>query len=433
MEIRDPIHGAMTLDAAELAVADHAWVQRLRGIRATGFSQVPFPGATHSRYAHSLGVLHLAGLAFDRATAEWTFSSPRKRNVYRALVRMAALTHDVGHGPFSHCIEFAMPDVQALALRSLRRAPLPRRATHEDYTVAILEQTDLGATIDRNFPFSWRHVAAVISPDVRLEDDLLMDGGLDIRPMLGQIVSSELDVDRLDYLVRDAFYTGARYGQVDVPWLMSNLGCWVVDGGLHLALDRAALYAFDHFLLARHHMFLMVYFHHKSVVYEELLKRYMADGSDGWRIPSDLGAYLDVDDTHVLAHLRASKHPFAQRVVRHQPYKRVLERHGTAQATDLSASVAALVSAGLDVIHTASAQRLSRYAAVGRKRRGAPAIWVLPGAAGDRTGPATRLDEASRVFVRYADEHVIARIYVAPEARGEARALLGLGDGPAAP
>ena len=410
------------LDPPELAVADHPWVQRLRNVRQTGFSQMAFPGATHTRYVHSLGAMHLAGLAFDQAYRDWSFDAPDARARLRAAVRIAALCHDLGHPPFSHCLEFAMPPLGELALSWVRSEE--RRATHEDYTVAILEKTDLGRTIDRHFPFGARHVAALIRGDVKAGDDFFVDGGLDHRRLLSQIVSSELDVDRMDYLPRDAACTGARYGQVDVTWLLSNLATWVANGQVNLALEGRAVYAFDHFLLARHHMFLMVYFHHKSVVYEELLRRWLDRSDCPWPLPSDLDRYLVTDDIALTAHLRTSADPWARRVAEQRPYKRVVERHGDPRSADVSALAARLEAAGIDVIATASTGKLSRYAGIGSKRRAAPQIYVLERTPGMPVERVRTLTEASQVFDRYADERVIGRIYVAPEDVDRALPLL---------
>ncbi len=429
MEVRDPIHGAIILSAGETAVADHRWVQRLRGIRQTGFSELAFPGATHSRYAHSLGVMHLAGLAFDSAYDGWRFDDPTARARLRACVRVAALCHDLGHAPFSHCTEFCMPPLHDLQITWTRAEPA-RMATHEDYTIMILERTELAKVIAAHFPFTARHVAALIRGDVRVGDDGFLDGGLDHRRLLSQIVSSELDVDRLDYLVRDATYTGARYGQVDVTWLLSNLSPWVADGQVHLGLEGRAVYAFDHFLLARHHMFLMVYFHHKSVVYEELLRRYVTAPDGGWSLPADLSEYLHIDDVALTAHLRHSDHPWARRIAERRPYQRVFERHGGPRAANLDAAQAALQGASIDAIVATSTGRLSRYGTLGAKRRRAPGIFVLertPGFPVQRVRPLT---QASQVFARYADERVIARLYVPGESVIEARrTLAGIGLG----
>ncbi len=425
MEVRDPIHGAMRVQRDELAVVDHPFVQRLRSIRQTGFSHLPFPGATHSRYAHCVGAMHLAGQAFDSAYRDWSFTEPDARPRLRSVVRLAALCHDLGHSPFSHCTEFAMPAVGTLGLHDLgaQFVGADRRATHEDYTLAILVHTGIADVIAASSPFTARHVAALVSRDVELDDAFFVDGGLDHRQLLSQIISSELDVDRMDYLVRDSYYTGARYGQIDVPWLIGNLRPWPVDERVSLGLDARAIYAFDDFMIARHHMFLMVYFHHKSVVYEELLKRHVASSACTWAIPSDLDEYLYVDDVSLEAHLRQKQTPWARRVVDRDPFRRVLERHGAPEDVDLSAEARMLDAAGLEVIHAGSTGKLSRYNVIGQKRERAPQIYVI-GGADDGGERAKSIAEATAVFQRYADARRIARLYVAPDDLDRARQVL---------
>ena len=419
VEVRDPIHGPIAVNDAERCILDHPFVQRLRHIKATGFSYLPFPGATHSRYAHSLGVMHLAGRAVD-SVFDGGALSPEHVARFRSLVRMGALCHDLGHAPFSHSTEFAMPPLSELNLSWYsKEAQEERRATHEDYTIAILAHTSLAAMLAENFEFTARHVAALISQDVTVVDDLFEVDGLNYRQVLSQIISSELDVDRLDYLVRDSYFTGARYGQVDVPWLISNMATFAEDGDVSLALDHSALYAFDDFLIARHHMFLMVYFHHKSVVYEELLKRFVWDGD--WSITADLDAYLWLDDIALDAHLRTSGDAWARRIVEHDPYRRVLEVHGTPADVDLASHVQTLTSAGIDVIQAGSTGKLSRYNVFGQKREKAGQIALLPGSSGSQV---TTLQEESRVLQGYANARRIARLYVAPEEVAAAQELL---------
>jgi HD superfamily phosphohydrolase len=426
VEVRDPIHGTIELGPQEVVLANHPWLQRLRHIRQTGFSQMAFPGATHTRYMHSLGAMHLAGCAFDRAYRNWEFERKEAREQLRAAVRIAALCHDLGHPPFSHCMEFAMPGVSELPLTWVRSGSA-RMATHEDYTIAILESSSLRSALDSSFPFGARHVASLVRSDVKPGDDFFVDGGLDHRRLLSQIVSSELDVDRLDYLVRDALYTGARYGQVDTSWLLSNLTTWVANGQVNLALEGRAVYAFDHFLLARHHMFLMVYFHHKSVVYEEMLRRYV-DGPDRpWRLPADLDQYHSTDDVALLAHLRGSTDPWARRIVEQRPFRRVVERHGGAREADVSEAQRKLLDAGLEVIVAASTGKLSPYTGVGKKRQAAPEIFVLERMPGQPVERVRSLTQASQVFERYADERVIGRLYVAPEQVDRATEILWKG------
>lgn len=423
MEVRDPIHGAIHVDKSEVAITDHVYVQRLRSIAQLGFSALPFPGATHSRYAHSLGVMQLAGRAFDSAYDQWEFEDPGARERFRSVVRMAALCHDVGHAPYSHCTEFAMPNRSALDSPFVRTPTKPCRASHEDYTIAILAYPSLSEAFAKNFPFTSRHVASLLSRDVKVGDNFFWDGGFDHRRLLSQIISSELDVDRLDYLVRDATFSGAKYGQVDVGWLLSNLSAYPKDGQLWLALDSRALYAFEDFLIARHHMFLMVYFHHRSVVYEETLKRFVASRGD-WTLPVDLDEYLTVDDAFLTKFLRSGDNEWARRIVEHRVYKRVLERHGNPREVKLSVEVARLKDAGLDFIKANCTSRLSRYNIGGIRSSEGASFFVVDGVDMGGSRRVRKLIDATAVFARYADDRHIGRLYVAPEHLERARKLL---------
>jgi uncharacterized protein len=421
VEIRDPLHGAIAVDERELSVVDHPFVQRLRGIRQLGYSHLPFPGATHSRYSHSLGAMHLAGLAFDACFRGQQFSTPAVGEAYRHCVRLAALCHDLGHAPFSHAAEFAMPPLHRLGIDCYAPGAVgaARQASHEDYTIAILTRSRLAACIERSFPFSARHVAALVSSDVQLSDDFFVDHGCDHRGLLSQLVSSDLDVDRLDYLVRDSYYTGARYGQVDVHWLISNLSRHVDDQGrICLALDGRALYAFDDFMVARLHMFLMVYFHQKSIAYEHLLQRFMREPGCDYHLPADLDAYLECDDAHLQAHLRGSSSEWARRLVEQRPFKLALEVQGSPAEVDMEARAQRVRDAGIDVM-TAS----SIGAVFGGRKPGKLPMYVLdrrPGSA----PLALPVEEASRVFDRYEDARCIGRLYVAEEQVLAARAIL---------
>jgi uncharacterized protein len=417
MEVRDPIHGPIPVTQAEVALLDHPFVQRMRHVQAVGFTSLPFPGATHTRYAHSVGAAHLAGIAFDSAYSEWSFAKPAKRAAFRELVRATALCHDLGHGPMSHCSEFAMPRLSSLHVPFYDNAK-DRRATHEDYTLAILAGS-LSRCISDHFRFTARHVAALISPDVRVGDDFFLDGGLDHRRLLSQIISSELDVDRLDYLVRDATYSGVRYGLVDVTWLLSNLTAWPKDGEVCLGLDHSAIYAFDDFIIARHHMFLMVYFHHRAVCYEEMLRRY-AETSGEWTLPSSLDEYLHMDDGALWALLRRSKNPWARRIATNDIYKRVVEKHGTPEQVSLTRERKRLEAEGIDVIEAAATGRLSRYFVRGRRT---PRLYVIDRFTGARPR-AQLLADATDVYDRYADARCIARLYVPPDDADRAKALL---------
>jgi HD superfamily phosphohydrolase len=426
-EIRDPIHGAIGVTTVELPVLDHPFVQRLRNILQMGFSQLPFPGAVHSRYIHAVGVMHLAGRAFDSAFEDHQFSSRRVREHYRQIVRIAGLLHDIGHAPFSHCSEFAMPNLGTLDIDVYHPEVHAQRdglrATHEDYTIGILTQTSLQDTLDKAFGFTARHVAALISREVLLEDDFFVDEGLDFRSVLSQLISSELDVDRLDYLVRDSYFSGARYGQVDVNWLINNLMLYQENGRVSLALNRRAIYAFDDFMVARYHMFVMVYFHHKSVAFEEMLRRYITGPNCTYALPSDMEEYLWVDDVQMHAHLRKESDPWAQGIVQGRPWSRVLELHGTPSQVDPAWAAAALDGEGIENFTAGSTGKLSRYTVFGQKREGAPSIYVIDDAIqGHRK--VSPLQDATAIFERYQDERRISRVYVSPENKQRAKKVI---------
>src|SRR3984957_16450889 len=114
MDIRDPVHGSIELSENEVAILDSRPYQRLRAIKQLGFSEFSFPGATHNRYLHSLGVCYLAGRAFDSIFKKFEFSSPALRTRLRQTTRLAALLHDIGHGPLSHTTEDVMPQLGEL-------------------------------------------------------------------------------------------------------------------------------------------------------------------------------------------------------------------------------------------------------------------------------------------------------------------------------
>lgn len=314
-----------------------------------------------------------------------------------------------------------MPPLRELGL--LAYAPekvagrLDRRASHEDYTIAVLTASDLSEVFARNFLFGARHVAALISGEVSVDDDFFVEEGVDLRGLLSQLISSELDVDRLDYLVRDSYYTGARYGQIDTGWLISHLTRHVdADDRAALALDQRALYAFDDYIIARFHMFVMVYFHQKSIAYEELLRRYMESEGCTYRLPADMEGYLSCDDAQLWDHLRRVDHPAARRVVGFQPYKVVLEAHGTAAEAALPQRVQALHRAGIDAFPKAATGVLLRP-----RKPGKPPIYVVDGRGGER---ARLLEDATQAFAPLDHTATISRIYAPPEDVARAREVL---------
>lgn len=430
IEIRDVIHGSISVSDCERRVIDTPFFQRLRNIRQLGFADLAYPCATHNRYSHSIGAMFLAGQAFRSIFREDSFSSARVYNHYLHLVRIAALLHDVGHGPLSHTTESAMPPVGALNLPVEITGPdTKRRATHEDYTLKILLDSSLTPVIEKNYAnleITPRHIACLVSLDLGEPDDFFIDKNVSYRKILHQIISSEIDADRMDYLKRDSYYTGVSYGQYELNWLLSNLTYHITSDEsdprnhavAHLALSHRALYTFEDFLLSRYHMFLMVYYHHKSVVHEYMLERYLTSPDCTFKIPGDIESYIDYDDYALWIHLRGQKdNPWARRITRREPYHLAYEFHGSSADKDPAARQqldelrAHLRKRGIDYFETSNKGLVSKYVKDSSYDKQSE-IYVMTS---DRLNAASfvPLQKVTELFRRYERDKEIIRVFTA--------------------
>lgn len=417
MEIRDVIHGSIEVSASEAKIIDSPFFQRLRNIKQLGFAENSYPGATHNRYIHSLGACHTAGIAIRHAL-DGAGLKPKTMERFTAALRCAALLHDIGHGPLSHTTEFAMPLLERLQLDAIACAPgkpcpfsEKRQATHEDYTIKIILQSSLTPTLREALsPFGIEplHVAAIINEDIVCPDSFFEEDGVNYRPILHQLVSSEVDVDRMDYLTRDSFHAGVSYGKFDFAWMLSNLTHNIVDNSCYLGLNYRAIYTFDDFLISRFHMFLMVYFHHKSVIFDEMLSRYLKSADCDYEIPSNIEDYVFFDDYHLYTHLSRSQNTWAKRIYHKSPYKMLAEFHsGMPDAETLDQVVAGLKSKGTDYIVKTTTGELSKYF----KKQDKFPIFVKYN---NRVTPVkyVRLEECTDLFERYSTSRSITRVYV---------------------
>ena len=420
MDIRDPLHGSIELNSAESAVVDSAAFQRLRNIKQLGFGELSFPGATHSRYIHSLGAFHLSGIVFDQIFKNFPFENKKSAKRFRQVLRLATLLHDVGHGPLSHSSEEVMP-----ALKDLNFSVYPKmkrtQANHEDYAIKLITDSPLTQILRKNFsdilPI---HVAALIDPKLEVKDNFFEESGFSLRPILSQIVSSELDVDRMDYLNRDSYFCGTSYGKIDLDWLISNLTYHQYKDQLNLAISRRAMYTFDDFLISRHHMYLMIYFHHKSIVYDEMLHRYLKSDDCGYKIPADIEEYLNYTDYHFYEHIARSSNAWARRITEKKPFVRIFELHETEKTTTAEKFKKTLESEGVELIHASSRARLSKYhqTMTGENER---RIYVV-----DPQGyhKPYAIEESTEIFKRYEQARIIERIYVRPDQKNLSENLL---------
>ncbi len=424
MEVRDPLHGSIELTPPETAVIDQAFFQRLRNIKQLGFTEFAFPGATHNRYCHSLGAMHLAGRVFDHIFQGHKFTSKDVRWRFRQLLRLGALLHDIGHGPLSHTTEEVMPPLSELQLNVPgMRATKRIRANHEDYTLKIITDSSMTAVLKSEFSdLSPLHIAQLIDLNLTAHDDFFIDGGLNFRPILCQLVSSELDVDRMDYLVRDSYYCGTSYGHIDSDWLIANLTYHEHKGSVHLALNRRALYTFDDFLISRLHMFLMVYFHHKAIIYDEMLLKYLKSPDCTFFLPAQIENYLEYDDYRIHSHLAKNSNPLASMIAQRRPYRLFFEGHFQ-NADDVARVSRNLESEGLDFITASSTGKLSKYYYPEDQKEGFD-IFVIED---NHVDPkkVTRIEEATQIYKKYEDTRRIDRVYVSPHDYVKAQKILG--------
>jgi uncharacterized protein len=241
--LRDPVHGLISFEGEVQRIVarlmDTREVQRLRRIRALGHASVAFPGAEHSRFAHAVGSAHVMQRYLDRVRrlASDIPASDRIDDDMARVALAAALLHDVGHGPFSHTFEAVLPDARA----------------HEEWTSSIILDPDTEV----------HAVLHAIDPQVPALVERLVHGHSPIRH-LARAVSGTFDVDRCDYLLRDSYMTGVRYGLLDLDWLLAALRLYLPDGdhAAALAVDgEKGLTAVEGFFLNRLYMYRQVYLH----------------------------------------------------------------------------------------------------------------------------------------------------------------------------
>ncbi len=271
--IKDPVHGYIRIGETERAIIDTYPVQRLRRIRQLAGSEFVYPAANHTRFEHVLGAMYLAGLLGETLPVDLS-------DHQRQELRLAALLHDIGHGPFSHVFE-------PLMIRHLGK-------THEDLVPWLVNQTDIGDRLEK----------AGFNPKTlgQLAVGRLGDKK---RPFLDQIISSSVDVDKMDFLVRDSFHTGAGYGSIDVHRLLYTMD--ILDG--NLSVDGTAVATLESFLLARLESFRTIYFHRASRAVQIMIVKALEAAREELRLLEfdEPGDYLRLDDYKVWSDLRECK------------------------------------------------------------------------------------------------------------------------------
>lgn len=412
MEIRDPVHGSIKILDEEISIIETPFFQRLRNIKQLGFSEYVFPGATHTRYLHSIGVMDVASKVFDRVLKDLPTSHKLKQ--LRETVRLSCLLHDIGHAPLSHTTEFVMPMVSELKLPKPFETDENRQATHEDYTIKSIVDSSFTQSFEKvikSFDVNPIQIAELIIGETKQSDYFVIDG-VNYFPLLHQLVSSEMDCDRMDYLLRDSYFCGVSYGKFDLDWIIDNLHPCIKDGSAYLGINQRAVSTFDDFLLSRFHMFLMVYFHYKSVCLEKMLKRYFDSSPEEYRIPADIEKYLEHDD-HLLGKvMRKSENPWAKKVVHGQIPKKIYEIYGKDQLQDLQKLEDYLNQENIDFIKCSSSGRLSKYYANSQDTTNKFPLKVLQISSIDGKMLSSRnINEATDLFEKFSRSHTVNRIH----------------------
>jgi HD superfamily phosphohydrolase len=314
--IFDPIHHFIELDDGEVALLSAASVQRLRRLRQLGLAYLAFPAAEHSRFSHALGALATGDRILEslRNHDEGYFKGDEDYRAQRRLLRASLLLHDVGHGPFSHACE---------AVLGLK---------HELRTEEIVDLPEIAEALDR------------IGVDTEQVLALVVGDPLSPYPVLREIVSGpNLDADRMDYLLRDGYFTGVVHGRYDTDQLIGSLRVLDRFGKPVLGVDGRGIVALESFVLARYMMFSTVYFHHTTRQFERTLQEALRTL---WPDPGALDGideFLQWDDFRVLEALRFATDPAARAVrERETRYALVAEFNAEGDLSTFEACLAAL-------------------------------------------------------------------------------------------
>lgn len=275
---RDPLYGYITVDYKIISdLIDSKEVQRLRRVRQLSGVSMVFQTAEHSRFTHSLGAYQMANLVISNV------EGMDKLSEYEKLVFLiSALLHDIGHGPYSHAFEHVM------------------QTSHEEMTIKMIlsEKTNVNKILSISDTLA-NDVASVIAHDNRF-------------PLIEALVSSQLDVDRMDYLSRDAYFTGAAYGHIDYFRILRSMKI----ENKKVCVRASGVHSIESYLMSRYHMYFQVYYHPVSKAYECILEgiyarvKYLSDRgllteantssfTKVLKDNSDIESYIEIDDAYV--------------------------------------------------------------------------------------------------------------------------------------
>ena len=270
VDIIDPIHDFIRVYEHEISIIDKPIFQRLRHIRQLSGAHLTYPAAQHTRFEHSLGVMHIASLAGHALNEKGIFKSDDIE-----ILRLAGLLHDIGHGPFSHLFEEIIQE---------------KKISHEDYGKEIILKSEIGDVLSKN-GFDKKLITKIAFGNSKFQ-------------FMNEIVSGTLSADMMDYLLRDGYFTGAEHAKIDHKRITQSL----YVHHKKLALERSALYSFESMMYSRYQMFKAVYFHKTVRAAEVMLIEALRLSNDEFGFTSfNLNEYVKLTDEYVLSSLISSK------------------------------------------------------------------------------------------------------------------------------
>ncbi len=270
LDIIDPIHDFIRVYDHELEIIDNPIFQRLRRIKQLSGAHLTYPAAQHTRFEHSLGVMHIA------SQAGYVLKEKGILKLHEIkILRLAGLLHDIGHGPFSHLFEEIIQQ---------------KKISHEDFGKAIILKSEIGDTLTKN-GFDKKFITKVAFGESKYQ-------------YLNEIISGTLSADMMDYLLRDGYFTGAEHAKIDHKRLTQSLDVHKKK----LALERSALYSFESMMYSRYQMFKAVYFHKTVRAAEVMMIEALRLSDDEYGFTSfNINEFVKLTDEYILSLLLSSK------------------------------------------------------------------------------------------------------------------------------
>lgn len=262
--IRDAVHGDIFIPKKFLDVIDTPEFQRLRRIKQLSVANMVFPSADHTRFSHSIGTFHIMNLMINHFRETFLHMDIKISEEEINIVLLASLLHDLGHGPFSHAFEGVLPQIH-------------NNIKHEEWTKRIIEDEngEIHKIIVKNFGKDIpKKVTELISKqrEAKKKEDYVLEK-IDLFNVLSSLISSQLDADRMDYLLRDSLHCGVTFGKIDIQRIISSLEITVQNNKYYVCVPEKYVQDIENYVLARYQMQKVVYYHEFKIQMEQIIKK----------------------------------------------------------------------------------------------------------------------------------------------------------------